>query len=224
MWESFSRYRTGSRCGWVRTDDLMFAAQTLSTTVARKRPLMYLRHANSRPFFALWSVLVGLLSASWHTHAWAEEYVNRPFNFSLRIPKGTTVCRSAPPAPNHGVVIRLIDGDCSMSSHKDAIQIFATYNMPYEARSSYELGKHICSVGRASNSGFIVSGYRVLRCSLFGNHDEISRVLFFLADMRRGDVVTWRVFQIRMSCSPTHLRRGERLLRKLISNMKIEKL
>jgi hypothetical protein len=151
----------------------------------------------------------------------AEMYQNEQYRFSVDLPGGKTVCRSVAPSPDHGLIILLNSSDCEREREVAGIQIFASYNVAHEARTTAELSKHYCRVV-AHPSDVMVDGLTFYRCDKPTASDGPAVAYFALRPEAKKWEGQWTEFSLWIHCPKADCGRYEGLLRTIVRRMHFE--
>jgi hypothetical protein len=153
--------------------------------------------------------------------AHAKSYSNRDYGFHVELPNDRTACLTAPPGPNHGLVVLLASSDCDRLLEAARIEVFIHYNVPSEAESTAELTKDVC-VGSPSWPANMKLGYlRVRRCDIKAG-GTISRETYFALRPMPGEWAgQWIVFEISLYCRIEDRTRYTGSVRRLVSEIRL---
>lgn len=162
-----------------------------------------------------------LLVAVMAAPAAAETYVNQDYRFAADLPDGLAVCTTPPPGSNHGFNLLLQSKDCDVEN-QEQIQVFIAYNAAWEARSSRELGTHLCHGAAITQSDQVVGGLRFLRCGPF-KRGTLRLTQYFALRHNPGDPVGWHTMQVEVFCQPAHARVCDRTARAVFRGLRLIK-
>jgi hypothetical protein len=165
-------------------------------------------------FFLLSSVTLLCLLNGAH----GESYDNRDYGFHVEVPGSKTVCLTI---PRHGLVILLNSSDCNLVMSEARIRIFVGYNTPSEAKTTTDLTREICGEVPSRPTDMKLNDLKLRRCVSKIEGNFMREDYFTLRPMPGEGVGQWIVFEISLYCQQKDLGAGSKILRKLLSGMRL---
>lgn len=150
----------------------------------------------------------------------AAEYVNPELNFTATPPPGHKLCRDGAPAANRGFWIDLSGYACRKSDSESYISLAASYNVPYEARTTEELAASICtSYGKMSE--LRAHNQRFMQCDGKSGSAMKKHLFVLLVDIASLDRASWLVFVVEINCAKDKYQQCFELARRTVATISV---